>query len=267
MLETLGILGGMGPLATADFLRKLAESTPARSDQDHIPAIIYSVPQIPDRTSSILGTGPSPLPALMEGARFLVKSGSKAIAIPCNTAHFWHDVLAKEVNVPILHIVDAVRDVLPHARKDGVGPTVGLLATAGTIRSGVYQKRLGEHGIRCLLPAEQDLQTLIMPGIASVKAGDLAEAHILLEKAALRIMKQGAEFVILGCTEIPIALAVAAPDLRPHLVDATSALAARCVRWWRNSGGFGKMGQDSPLSLLQYGFRRHGDDGSTATMR
>lgn len=233
MLDTLGILGGMGPLATADFLRKLTESTPALNDQDHIPTIIYSVPQIPDRTSCILGAGPSPLPALVEGVRFLAQNGARAIAIPCNTAHFWHGTLADEVNVPIIHIVDAVYDRLADDG-DLAGQSVGLLATAGTIRTGVYQGRLNRHGIHCLTPTEEDLNTLIMPGIAAVKAGEIAAARSFLELAAQRILDQGASVAVMACTEIPVALAEASPELRPRLIDATAALATGCVRWWQS---------------------------------
>lgn len=231
MLDKLGVLGGMGPLATADFLRKLTEATPAQSDQEHIPTIVYSVPQIPDRSSAILGTGPSPLPALTEGARFLAENGAKAIAIPCNTAHFWHDALIDEVGVPIIHIVDAVYDMLPHdtGKRE---PIVGLLATAGTIRSRVYQKRLDRYGIHCLVPSDDVLETSIMPGIAAVKAGHITTARGLLEQATMQVLEQGADVVVMACTEIPLALAKASADLRRQLIDATSALAARCVCWW-----------------------------------
>ncbi len=103
----LGVLGGMGPLATVDFLQKLIEETPASRDQDHIPVIAYSVPQIPDRPLAILGKGESPLPHMLEGIHTLKRAGAQAIAIACNTAHYWYDDLVLQGGLPILHIADA----------------------------------------------------------------------------------------------------------------------------------------------------------------
>ena len=109
----LGILGGMGPLATADFLKKLIELTPASSDQQHIPTIVWSVPQIPDRSNFIVKQGEDPFAALIKGAETLKKEvGATALAIPCNTAHYWADSIYKSTGVPILHIVDAVMEQL-----------------------------------------------------------------------------------------------------------------------------------------------------------
>lgn len=115
----LGVLGGMGPLATADFLAKLTRLTPASVDQDHIPAVIYSATQTPDRSASITGRGPSPRQALTEGARFLAENGAACIAIPCNTAHFWYGDIQRSVDIPILHIVDAVCERVKLALPNG----------------------------------------------------------------------------------------------------------------------------------------------------
>ena len=106
-IRRLGVLGGMGPLATVDFLKKLIEETPATRDQDHIPAIAYSVPQIPDRPPAIVGNGDSPFPHMLAGIHTLRHAGATTIAIACNTAHFWYDDLLQQGGVPILHIADA----------------------------------------------------------------------------------------------------------------------------------------------------------------
>ena len=106
----LGILGGMGPLATADFYAKLIAQTPAARDQDHVPVVIYAVPQVPDRTAALLRGGATPVPALLAGLRTLVAAGAQAIAMPCNTAHAWFDELAAQSPVPLLHIADAAAD-------------------------------------------------------------------------------------------------------------------------------------------------------------
>src|SRR5690606_28553292 len=100
----LGVLGGMGPLATVDFLSKLIEETAAGRDDDHVPVVVYSVPQIPSRPAAIVSGGPSPLPAMLDGVRTLKGAGATVLAIACNTAHYWYDDLAAAAGIPIVHI-------------------------------------------------------------------------------------------------------------------------------------------------------------------
>ncbi len=224
----IGVLGGMGPMATVDFMSKVIELTPASRDQDHLPLIVYSVPQVPDRTAAIVEGSESPLPAMIEGLGTLVRAGAGCIAIPCNTAHYWYDDLASECSVPILHIVDAAGAAM---QRLGVHDSlVGLLATAGTLETGIYPAGLARHGYECMLPGDGDMETLVTPGIGLVKVGRTAEAEELLRAAADNLLGRGAGAVILGCTEIPVALKDddASP---PRYVDATLALAEACVRW------------------------------------
>ena len=107
----LGVLGGMGPLATVDFMHKLVQEMPAAIDQEHVPVVAWNVAQIPDRQKFLAGTGESPLPAMLEGLQRLVAAGATRIVIPCNTAHNWFDALAAESSVPLIHIVDATLNV------------------------------------------------------------------------------------------------------------------------------------------------------------
>ena len=224
----LGILGGMGPLATVDFLAKLVAATPAKFDQDHMPTITYSAPYIPDRTASIQGRGPSPLPDMLSGLRILEQSGASCVAIPCNTAHFWYDKLKEGARIPIFHIAEAACDSA--ARQLAPGQSIGLLATAWTLSSRVYQRAFEQRNLRCIEPDRADIDHLIMPAIYRVKAGDVKAAAPLLEKARERLVERGASQIIMGCTEIPIALPVTnAPNM---LIDATQALAQQCVDWW-----------------------------------
>ena len=226
----IGVLGGMGPMATVDFLAKVIELTPASRDQDHLPLIVYSVPQVPDRSASIVEGRESPLPAMIEGLRTLVRAGVECIAIPCNTAHHWYDDLARESSVPVLHMVDAAGAAM---QRLGVpdGP-VGLLATAGTLAAGIYPTRLVRHGYECVVPDDGDVETLVTPGIGLVKAGRTAEAEELLRTAADNLLGRGARVVILACTEIPVALKDDDASEGCY-VDATRALAEACVRWSR----------------------------------
>jgi len=226
MNAMIGILGGMGPLATVDFLSKLVQRTAANCDQEHVPVVVYSVPQIPDRSASILHGGESPLPAMRAGIRTLERAGARAIAIACNTAHFWYDDLARECRVPLLHIADCACAALGSDVAN-----VGLIATRGTLAAGFYQQRLTSRGYICLTNGKDELDAWVIPGIGLVKAGNLQGAGALLQQAVAALLERGAQRVILACTEIPPALeCVAAPQLH-QCIDATAALADACIQW------------------------------------
>jgi len=231
MPEVLGVLGGMGPLAAVDFLHKLVTLTPAQRDQEHIPVVLWSVPQIPERPPAITDGGESPLPAMLAGVRALKAAGAVRIAIACNTAHFWADELQRAGGVPILHIADAVCDALD--QRVPPGATLGLIGTRGTIAAGFYQQRLAARGYRCITPTDEDIERLVLPAIAAVKANALDTAAGLVRTAVERLRAAGAAAVILGCTETPVAVDHAGPAVAAHCVDATRALAAACVAWWR----------------------------------
>jgi len=224
MSEFLGVLGGMGPAATADFLTKLVAMTPAATDQDHLPVIAQSIPTIPDRSHAILGQGPSPLPALKAGLARLRAAGCALAVMPCNSAHYWYDALAGEL--PMLHIVDAVAAALRRQGIDG-GP-IGLLATSGTVAAGIYQDRLAGTGFEIVTPAAEDQADLVEAAIRAVKAGEFESAGTWLRSAVGRLRTRGIRATVLGCTELPLVLA-SAPDAPHPFIDSTAALAAACV--------------------------------------
>lgn len=229
--DLVGVLGGMGPLATADFVTKLIAITPAEHDEDHIPIVVSSCPQLPPRVPPILDPNAlSPLPELKERLAFLLAAGARLIVMPCNTAHHWHGELAETARpVPFLHIADTAADDLG---RRGIAGSIGLLATEGTLRSGFYQQRLQARGFRCVLPTEEVTRTLVLPGIALVKAHRLAEAASLFRMAVLRLASEsGVGTVVLGCTEIPSAFPVGDPWLSTHCVDANETLARATVAW------------------------------------
>ncbi len=226
-IGVLGVLGGMGPMATADFFRKLIEETPAEHDRDHVPVIIYSVPQIPSRDRAITSGGESPLPQMLAGLRALKKHNVDFVAIPCNTAHFWYADLCREGGLPIVHIVDAVGAEL--AKRPGVEGPIGLLSTEATIFGRIYHDRLAQRGIELVVNPPDERDQFINPAIALVKCGRLEEAGRAVDEAAARLLARGARTLILGCTELPVALeAVASPRMR-DCIDATRALARACV--------------------------------------
>ncbi|MCQ9179441.1 amino acid racemase [Streptomyces sp. IBSBF 2953] len=226
--EVIGILGGMGPAATADFYAKLVATTPGSSDQDHLRTVIWSDPTIPDRTEALLGDGPDPTPWLLDGSRVLREAGATVIAIPCNTAHAFVPRIEDHVGLPIVHMIGEVARHL-----STMSPrihTAGLLATAGTVRAGLYEEWLDRFGIRLALPEEVSQEQEVMAAIRAVKAGarDDATTTAPLAHAARRLTEQGAQAVIAGCTEIPLGLPAAAVDV--PLVDPALVLAHALVR-------------------------------------
>lgn len=229
--RVLGVLGGMGPLASAEFMRRLTLLTPAARDQDHVPAVLWSDPRVPDRTAARLSGGEDPLPALLRGIRGLEVAGCGAIAIPCNTAHGWFDAMQAATQLPILHIVDAAAEEL--ARLGLSRGSVGVMGTAGTLAMGLYQDRLGGRGYDCLVPAGEEMARLVTPAIALVKANRVAEAHAPLAEAAARLVARGARAVVLGCTEIPLGIA-AGPALPFPVCDTIDALARAAIGWSRH---------------------------------
>ena len=229
--KILGVLGGMGPLASAHFMVRLTELTPAATDQEHIPAILWSDPRVPDRTRGRLAGGADPLPWLLRGVRGLRAAGCGAIAIPCNTAHGWYDDLRAE-GLPILHIVEAAAAGLATLAPGG---TIGVMGTAATLRMRLYQNHLEQRGWTCLVPTEAEMATLVSPAIAEVKAGRVAEAYAPLATAARALAARGAGAVVLGCTEIPLGIKAGPYEsLGIPFVDTIDALARAAIAWARS---------------------------------
>lgn len=229
----LGVLGGMGPLASAHFMARLTLLTPAQHDQDHIPAVLWSDPRVPDRTAAHLGDGADPLPWLVRGLQGLKRAGCGAVAIPCNTAHGWFEVMQARSSLPILHIVDAAEAEL--LRQGHARGTIGVLGTAGTLAMRLYQDRLEDRGWRCLAPDEAAMARLVTPAIALVKANRVAEARAPLAEAVTGLARRGAAAVVLGCTEIPLALSADEQDGIP-LINTIDALVRAAIAWAKPAG-------------------------------
>jgi len=228
--KVLGVLGGMGPLASAQFMLRLTLLTPATRDQDHIPTILWSDPRVPDRGAARSGTGPDPLDWLMRGIEGLTKAGCGAIAIPCNTAHGWYEPMVQAAGVPILHIVDAAAIDL---RRIGIASgTIGLMGTPATLSMRLFQDRFGAAGWDVIEPEAGQMDRLVNPAIASVKANRVAEAYRPLVEVVNSLAARGATAVVLGCTEIPLGIqAGPAEALVVPVVDTIDALARAAIKW------------------------------------
>lgn len=231
MPGVVGVLGGMGPLATIDFMRKVVSMTPAVSDQDHVPLIVSSIPQVPDRTAAFRGDGASPLAAIIASGQRLVQARVGLVVMPCNTAHLWFVEIQEALNLPMLHLVDAaLEDAIACV---GSGAPIGLLCTDATLASGLYLNRQTPANpaprIHWTLPTAGEMLELVMPGIDAVKAGELEKGGKLLAAAASALVRRGAQALVLGCTEIPLVLG--SHNLSVPVIDATASLARRAVTW------------------------------------
>ncbi len=226
-MKTIGIIGGMGPLATIDLYEKITFNTKAEKDQDHIHIIIDSYPQIEDRTAYILHGGKNPKDKLIESAKRLENAGADALIMPCNTAHYFANDIEKEVGIPLIHIVksaaEAIKNKYPNAKK------TGLIATTGTIKSGVYANILKDYGYD-IIELDEKLENNIMDCIyKGVKAGKTEEYVTLFQECVDKITDMGADVLIAGCTEIPILV----PHIKSKLpvIDATLELALAAVNF------------------------------------
>ncbi len=211
---TLGVLGGMGPLAGASFVYRLTQLTPVLCDQAHLPVLLRNDPRIPDRSQAHLDGGADPFPAMQEGARFLDREGAACIAIPCNTAHLWFDRLQASVSAPILHIVDAV--VADLARQGVRGGKVGVMGTSATLASGLYQSRLVAAGYEPVLLTPEEQRDCSTAAIEAVKGNRPDKALAPAAAGIEALAGRGAQAVVLGCTELPLAV--------PHTLRAAFGL-------------------------------------------
>ncbi|MFF7242623.1 aspartate/glutamate racemase family protein [Embleya sp. NPDC008237] len=228
----LGILGGMGPLATAHFYRCLIESTPAHSDQDHLPVAIWADPSVPDRTRALLGRGPSPVPAMLAGLRWLEQAEVTCVAIPCNTAHAYVRELGEHTDVVILDMITAAlrscHTVRPDVRR------VGVLATRGTRAARLYEQAGKRLGLDILQVRPDTQERLVDAAISAVKSGgDLDRASRAIAEAARELCDDGAEVAVAACTEIPLVMAQAQAIL--SIVDSTAALVDHALTYLRAS--------------------------------
>lgn len=223
MPQTLGILGGLGPMATVYFYDMLVRHTKATCDQDHLDVIISSRASTPDRTSYILGQSTeNPFDIMARDAQRLVTFGADVLAIPCNTAHYFYDRLNETISVPILNMVE---ETVLEAKARGCC-RVGILATSGTVQTGTYSRMCERHGLEFVCPDEshqQDLMNVIYGDIKQGKRPDMARFFAVADS----LKRQGCTRVILGCTELSIIKKD--EQLDAFYIDSMSVLAKNAI--------------------------------------
>ena len=223
---TLGVLGGMGPAATAEFQRLLAVKAPADCDQEHPRMIVYSYTAIPDRTTYLLGKGPDPEPYLLEGLQTLEKWGADILAVTCNTAHFFLDKFQAEglIGRPLVHIVEETIRTCRERNPQGVW----LTATLGTLNTGIYQRHAAASGYSFRLP-DLSMRERIHEVTDMVKAGRLQEAGARYRVIVEELWQQERIPVAQACTELPMAWQAAGLPAEMG-VSSLEALADGCIR-------------------------------------
>jgi aspartate racemase len=233
----VGVLGGVGPLATVLFMERVVRLTDAARDQDHVDMMVLQHATVPDRTAFVLGrSAEDPGPVLAADARRLARAGASFLVLTCNTAHAFADAITAATPIPLLSAVDVtVAAVLStdawSGRLSGARPeAVGLLATEGTIASGVYLDAFSSRGVKTLVPdvaGQATVTSLIYDGVKAGRAGDLTALRSVVDD----LRSRGAGAIVLGCTELSVAAEATPAHLLPDvvLVDALDELARATV--------------------------------------
>ncbi len=225
MKKSLGILGGMGPLATADLYQKIVTMTRAACDNDHIRVYIDSNTSIPDRTAAILSGGADPVPTMTESLKKLEACGAECVILPCNTAHYFLPRLRAVATVPVLSMLDAAAAACAGRFP---GRTAAILGTKGMLATGLYQQALEAHHISYLVPGEAEQDALMRVIYQGVKAGAAPASYRAdLETVIRELTRRGAGCFVLGCTELPLAVHLLGLPLQ--MVNSTEELARAAI--------------------------------------
>ena len=225
MRKTIGILGGMGPLATCDLFSKIIQITDASCDQEHVRICIDNNTEISDRTNAIIRHGKDPVPEMVKSAVRLQSFGADVLIMPCNTAHYFYDRILPFVDIPFISMIDeTAKDISDRGLRK-----IGLLATDGTLQTAVYEKAFKKRGISIVVPPPEN-QVHIMDLIYNgVKAGNKEIDTKPTKKTIEDLFRKGAQTLVLGCTELPVAFDLYGFDYPK--TDPTLILASRAVQF------------------------------------
>lgn len=227
MKQAVGVIGGVGPMATVYYMQRVIEMTKAGCDQEHINMLVFNDCDIPDRTAFITEKSPdNPLPVMVEDAKRLEAAGCEFVVIPCNTAHYFYDELEQAVEIPVVNIVEeTIR--YAKARVQDLS-CVGIMATTGTIVTGTYQKYAERAGLSFAVPDEDEQDLLMQIIYDGVKAGKPVP-RADFDRVAHHLRAKGAQCLILGCTELSV-LKRDLPINDPDVLDSIDVLASETVR-------------------------------------
>lgn len=222
-MKTIGILGGMGPIATVDLFEKIVNHTAAKTDQEHIPIIIDNNTRIPDRTEGIFHTGEDPLPELLTSCRRLENAGADFIIIACNTSHYYYDEIIREVKIPVLNILTITANKV----KEYGYKKPGILGSKGVLAANLYQDAMKGAGLDYVVPEGEDRERIHALIYQGVKAGRYPKDEFGADRVIKTMGEEGADVIVLGCTELPVAAeryGWTFPTLDPTLELAKAAI-------------------------------------------
>ncbi|WP_319202426.1 amino acid racemase [uncultured Ilyobacter sp.] len=225
-MKTVGILGGMGPLATSDLFNKIVTLTDAKDDNDHIHIILNNYPIIPDRTNYILGNGENPIKYMIEAALKLQVMGSDVIIMPCNTAHYFYEELTKYLTIPFINMIEETAKEIK--KTDPETKKICLLSTQGTYKAKVYDNVFENYGLEILRP-EEAVQNCVTDIIYSIKKGDTSLENIDKSILTSYLDSIKGKNIILGCTELPVAFDIM--GIKEGCIDPTKILAKSAIRF------------------------------------
>jgi aspartate racemase len=217
----------MGPEAAVRLFNLIVKMTKAEKDQDHIPIVIVNNPEVPDRSAHILSGGPSPVPLLVDGAKKLEKAGASFIIMPCHTAHYHIDEIAQHIKIPFLHLQKETRNYVE--LRFGNIRRFGLLATSGTVKTGLFQTIFRDKGLEIVVPDEEK-QAVVMTviyGREGIKRGFKEEPRQLLLHVIKQLRMQKVSAVIAGCTEVSLVLK--SQELQLPVIDPLKIIAAAAI--------------------------------------
>jgi len=218
MHKTAGVLGGMGPDTTVDFMAKVIAATPARKDQDHARLLVDQNPHVPNRQAALLGDGEDPGPAMAAMATGLEKAGADFLVMPCNTAHAYAPAIREGVSIPLVSIIDVTVDACAGFA------VVGVMATAGCLEARLYQDAFATAGITSVLPDAAEIDEISQLAI-EIKLGNRGpDIRQRMQAVAEALVARGAQALVAACTEIPLVLDDSMIDV--PLVASTDVLAA-----------------------------------------
>jgi aspartate racemase len=225
--KSVGVIGGMGPEATVDLMRRVIQATPAQDDSDHIRMIVDNNPKVPSRIKAVIeGTGESPAPILVQMGRKLEAYGADFLVIPCNTAHYYLNDIRSAVSIPVIDMIELTVDAV--LREHPALKSLGLLASQAVLQTGLYMKRFGERGVNLIYP-QDEIQNSLMSAIRTIKTGCYGTREKrILRSAADNMIQRGAETLIVACTELSLIADALDPELKVY--DSAQILAEAVVR-------------------------------------
>jgi len=225
MDRVLGILGGMGPLATVKMIEKIVMHTDAKCDQDHLHIVVDINTSIPDRTSYLIGSGEDPRRELIHSAKLLCTMGADYLIMPCNTAHYFYNDIVKEINIPFLHMIEETAKNIKNSNPEIA--KAGLLATEGTCKTGVYDDVFRGYGIQLIKPSVQK-QKAVSDVIYGIKENQKIYIESFMS-AVEELKAMGCDAFVLGCTELSVLYTQYKP--KGNFVDPMEIIALSAIRF------------------------------------